>query len=79
MTIEQAIGTYVLFSMDKANKPVFSLTKELIESRKVMEQYLTNEQITKLAVVALDMGSVNQTAKIIQFRNNNEYDGDEPA
>lgn len=78
MTIEQAIGTYVLFSMDKADKPVFSLTPELIESRKVMERYLTNEQITKLAVVALDMGSM-QVAKIIQFRNNNDYDGDEPA
>ena len=79
MTIEQAIGTYILFSMDKANKPVFSLTKELIESRRVMEQHLSNEQINKLAVVALEMGGLSQTAKIIQFRNNNDFDGNEPA
>ena len=78
MTLEQAIGTYVLFSMDKADKPVFSLTKELIESRRVMEQHLTHEQINSLAMVALEMGKV-QTAKIIQFSNKNDYDGDEPA
>lgn len=79
MTIEEAIGTYVLFSMDKADKPVFSLTREFVEARRVLEQYgFTNEQITKLVLTSIDIGPI-QVAKIIPFHNNNDYDGDEPA